>query len=409
VIRAARMFAQVAFRNLRRSRRRSALTVSAVSFGLLCLIVFQALKVGLHREMVRSTTGLDAGLIQVHGAGYEVNLAQLRPLPAPERLATALATVGASAWALRVRAPSLLLAGAHSATVVLEGVEPDREPQVTFVAQRVVAGAYPKAGEGGVLLGAPLAESLGIGVGGEVALLVQAADGRSATRRFPVQGVYRTALISFDRTHVFLALGEAQDFLRFGDAVTEAVVAGAFGEERALAGALARLLPPGAYQVRTWEQAVPEVDQIIRLNDATMGVLIGIVFAIVALGIANTMVAAVYERFHELGVLMAVGTGPGGIFAMVLFESLILGLLASLAGTVAAIAACAYLARYGLDLTALTSANEHFATSHVLHAHLLFGDALRANAIALATALVAGLYPAAKAVRLQPVDAMRHL
>jgi ABC-type lipoprotein release transport system permease subunit len=94
---------------------------------------------------------------------------------------------------------------------------------------------------------------------------------------------------------------------------------------------------------------------------------------------------------------------------MILLESLALGGLSSALGTAAGSAACAYLARYGVDLTSLTSTNQYFATSHVLRAHLTPGILLAANAVTLVTALAAGLYPAWKAVKLEPVEALRHV
>jgi ABC-type lipoprotein release transport system permease subunit len=402
------LLARLALRNVRRNVRRSLLTVGAIAFGLLCLIVFQALKVGLHREMVASTVGLDAASLQVQAAGYEANLTALRPLRDPPGVARRLAAEGLGASAPRLKAPALVLAGAKSSSVVLAGVDPAAEPAVTFIADRVGAGRYPGA-DGGVLLGAPLAESLGVAVGGEVTLMAQGAFGQPVSGRFAVVGLYRTALPAFDRSHLYLELGAAQRFLQAEGVVTEIAVALPQGAEEAAAARLRRELPADRYQVRTWQQLAPDVVQLIALNDATMRLLILIVFAIVALGIANTMTMAVFERFRELGVLTAIGARPSRIVALIVLESCFLGLFASAVGSLAGVAACAWLGRHGLDLTHFTSANQYFATSHVLKAHLLAADLLAANAVTLATALLAGLYPAWKAARLRPAEAIRHV
>jgi len=400
--------ARMALRNVRRNVRRSLLTVFAIAFGLLCLIVFQALKVGLHREMVNSTVRLDAASLQVHAAGYEANLTTLKPLRDPERVARALATAGVADFGRRFKAPALALAGQRSSSVLLAGVDPAAEPRITFVAERIVAGVYLDA-TAGVVLGAALAESLGVEVGDEVTFMVQGVFGRPVTGRFAVRGLYRTELASFDRSHVFLPLAVAQSFLQAEGVVTEIAARTPFGAEEGIADRLQRVLPPDLYQVRSWQQLAPDVVQLIELNNATMHLLILIVFAIVALGITNTMTMAVYERFRELGVLTAIGMRPARIVTLIVCESFFLGLFASLVGSLLGVAVCAWLARHGIDLTSLTSANQYFATSHVLRAHLLPVDLLTANAVTLATALLAGLYPAWKAARLQAAEAIRHI
>jgi ABC-type lipoprotein release transport system permease subunit len=139
-----------------------------------------------------------------------------------------------------------------------------------------------------------------------------------------------------------------------------------------------------------------------------MRLLILIVFFIVALGITNTMSMAIYERIRELGVLAAIGTTPTRIMGMVVIESCYLGIMASLIGSAAGILACAWLSRYGIDLSSFTSNNQYFASGHVLKAHLTAFDFFAANLTTLATALLAGLYPAWKGARLDPVTAMRH-
>ncbi|MEJ2032274.1 MAG: ABC transporter permease [Deltaproteobacteria bacterium] len=402
------MYGRIALRNIRRNSRRSALTILAVAFGLFCLIVFQALKEGLHQEMVTSTVRLDAGTLQIHAAGHEPNLAVLLPIPHPERAASALRQEGFTRFSRRLKAPTLLLAGEKSSSVLLAGVEPDSEAKVTMIGNRLTAGTYLTEPDA-LLLGQELAAELGVKVGGKVTLMAQNAFGRPTTRSFTVGGLYRTDLTSFDRTHIYLPLAAAQTFLDAKGEVTEIAVNSGLARIDQLTARLRELLPGDHYQVRSWAQVAPDVQQLIELNDATMDLLILIVFAIVALGITNTMNTVIFERFRELGILAAIGTEPAGILSMIVLESSFLGLIAAGLGSLAGTLACLYLHRYGIDLTSLTSANQYFATSHVLKAVLTWPDLLEAVGVTLATAVLAGIYPAWKGARLKPVKAILHI
>ncbi len=400
------LFTHIALRNVRRNARRSLFTISAIAFGLLCLVVFQALKVGLHREMVKSTVQLDAGSLQVHAAGYEMNLAAIKQIPEPEKVVKALGAISEMHFCQRIKSSALLLADRKSSSVVISGIDPAEEPRVTFLSGKVIRGRYVHD-DGGILIGDGLAKSINVDLAEEVTLTAQDRDGRPVTRRFPITGIYATALSSFDRTHVFMQLKDAQEFLHAADIITEIAVR-TEGNESDVAEKLRAVLSDKDYQVRTWKEIAPDVQQIIDLNDATMQLLILIVFAIIAMGITNTMTMVIFERFRELGILSAIGTAPSGILTMVVMESFFLGAIASLVGSIAAVAACAYLGKYGIDLTSFTSSNQYFATSHVLKAHLLMKDLIIANVVTLATALIGGIYPAWKASRLKPVDAISH-
>lgn len=407
-MRALLLYARVALRNVRRNRRRSLFTILAISFGLFCLIVFQALKVGLHREMTDGTVLLETGSLQVHAAGFETNLAALRPIDEPAKVEQALRAEGVTAFSRRLRVPALLLSGGGSSTVNLTGVDPVAEQRVTRIAEKLVKGRY-LADDDRILIGDELAQSLRVGPGGTLTLLAQDPSGLPVSRRFTVGGIYRTELASFNRSRIFLPLATAQRFLHADGMVTEiAALNGRDGEER-LAARLREVLPAATYQVRSWREIAPDLSQLIEMNDATMRLLILIVFAIVALGITNTMTMTVFERFRELGVLTAIGTPPAGILSMIALESLFIGVVAALFGSLAGIGACAWLARYGLDMAHFTSANQYFAMTHVIKACLLPGDLLAANGVTLATAFLAGLYPAWKAARLEPVKAIGHV
>jgi ABC-type lipoprotein release transport system permease subunit len=401
------LYSRMGLRNIRRNVRRSLLTIAAIAFGLFSLIVFQALKVGLHREMVSSTLGLDAGAIQVHAAGFEANMALLRPLADVARVREAIRGCGLPDCAERLKSPALLLAGRQSSSIMLTGVVPEEEKAVTFISRRIIAGSYLAEADR-LLLGRPLADSLGVGVGDEVIVMAQGMPGRPATRKFTIGGLYQTDLPSFDRSHAYLPLPAARQFLGAEEAVTEIVLAADPEQAPALAAGLQARLDAGVYQVRPWQQTNPDLQQLIELNDATMRLLIVIVFAIVAMGITNTMTTVIFERFREFGIMHAIGAGRGGIVSLVILESFFLGVLAIILGGLAGMAACLYLQRYGIDLSRFISSNQYFAAGHVLRAFMTPADLLNAVLITLATATGAGMYPAWKAARLSPVKAMLH-
>jgi len=396
---------RLAARNVCRNLRRSVLTVAAIAFGFFCLVIFQALKAGLHHEMVASTVQLDAGSFQVHAAGYTPNRVALSPLPALENLTDRLEGLGLD-YAPRLKAPALVIGPGGSASVLLSGVDPERERRLTIIAGRVAQGAYLEDTDE-LLIGAELAEALDVGVGDELKLMVRTLLGTPAASRYRVGGIFRTDLASFNRGQLFLSLATAGRLRGAPGLVSEIAVRVSAGEASRHASRLAGQLDATRYRVDTWDSIAPDVGQLIELNDGTMRLLVLIVFFIVALGITNTMTMTIFERYREFGILAAIGMRPGGIVRLVLAEALLLGLAGALAGGLAGWGGSLYLAGHGLDLTAMTSANRYFATSHVLHAILRPEDFWNACLVTLLTGLLAGFYPAWKASRLHPVEALR--
>jgi len=396
----------LAFRNLSRNRRRSALTITAIAFALVCLLIFGALKEGLHQTMISTTTDTDLGAIQIHGQGYAPNLVSLTTLPDPDRVTGDLNALGLTAFARRLKANGLILAGAKSAAVVLHGVIAEEEQRVTIVHQRIVAGSPPNEGRE-VMIGQGLAASLGLGVGDQLTVMSQDLFGTPASRKFTITGLFHTGVAAFDLGHIFLPLAGLQAFIDAEGMISEIAIAKTGGP---LAPEILRLRQrlDHRYQVSAWQELAPDVTQLIALNDSTMAILIGIVFLIVAMGIVNTMTTITFERFREFGIIAAMGATPAGIMALVSAEAMAMGLMASIAGTVTGVAVCLYLARYGIDLTALTSTNQYFSNTHVLKAVLDWRTVAATNGFTLITALIAGLSPAWSAARQNPAQALSH-
>lgn len=402
------MFMVMAFRNVIRNRRRSGFTVLAMSFGLCCLIIFQALKSGLHYEMVNSAITIDAGTMQIHAAGYQNYSADIKPLADIDQINAVLKQSGIERFSHRLKTQALLLAARKSSSVLLSGVNPVTEAKITFIQDKLVAGEYLTE-KNHILLSERLAESLHLNIGEPLTVMLQKLDGLPMNYTFTVGGFYRTALASFDRSHVYVPIdtlntvigSQSNTFI-----VTEIVCLTALEQTKELVKQLKLKLTDDNYEIDPWQILSPDVVQLIELNDATMGVLIVIVFVIVAMGIANTITVILYERFYELGIMSAIGTSPVEIMTIILLESFFLGLIGALLGTLMGTSACMYLGHFGVDLTAMISTNQYFANSHILKSDLQLNDLLTANILVLFTTISASIYPAWKAAYLKPVQAI---
>jgi ABC-type lipoprotein release transport system permease subunit len=407
-MRTVQLHTAIALRSIFRQPRRSGLTVLAISFSVFCVIVFQALKVGMHQKMIDSALSLDLGTMQIHRVGYEANVALFQTLPEFDSLLKMLKENGLTSYSPRIKAPALILAGQRSSSVLLSGILPEQEKNVTLIHRRLTAGETLPADKDSLLIGRRLADNLKLRVGDDVSLMLQNVFGQPVVKKIKISGMYDTGLSSFDLNHLYLPLPTLQNFLEAGNEVTEIALATDTDKAERLAALLAEKTGPGKYQFTPWQEMAPDIVQLMELNDATFKLLVVIIFLVAAMGIANTMNTVIFERFREFGTIAAIGTTPLQIVSLVSLESFFLGLFACATGTVTALLVCTYLGFHGVDLSHLTSSNQYFTAGAVLTPTVLPGDVASANMITIVTALLAGLYPASKASRLNPVAALNY-
>lgn len=292
----------------------------------------------------------------------------------------------------------------------LVGMLPSREARFAELDTRLTAGSYlDDEPTQRVLVGVKLAEELGLGVGDELVLLAQAADGSMGNGLFTVSGLMRTGDTALDRGGVWVHLDDLQEMLVLEGRVHEiALVTRNVDRIEATAEQLRTRMTDA--QVQTWWENAPSAKQLIDSSDASKFVLLGVVFLVAAFGVVNTMTMSVFERTRELGVLRAIGMRPGRLVLLVLFESLQLSLLAALGALVLGGLGDAWLVFKGVDFSG--SLEEGFAFSGVTIDPVMKG-VVRADGIllTLSAILVVGvlssLWPAWRAARLQPVEAIR--
>jgi len=291
-------------------------------------------------------------------------------------------------------------------------VDPAREARVSRVLRAMVRGHAPAEGAREMALGAELARRLDVEPGAQVVVVAPAADGSMGNDLFTVSGVFRSGLGDLDAAFAILPIGALQALLGLEPGrIHEIAMATALPSAATDAAAqLARRLAPAGLDIEVvpWTVFSPEIAAYSQLMVSFNWVIVAIIFTFAIFGVANTMLMGTFERRREFAVIRALGTIRSGVALTVLFEGLALGLLSLAAGAALTAPILVWLHRAPLDLTALVG-DMSFAGAlvrPVLRIEYSLAGPLMSAAGLLVTAVLAALYPAIRAVRVPPADAL---
>jgi ABC-type lipoprotein release transport system permease subunit len=409
-----RLILRLAWRNVGRNRRRTALTVAAAVFAVVLVSHMIAMTTALHEKMIEDSVRVHSGHLQVTGAGYLADRTLEHYVVLRPALLRALdQTRGVIGVAPRLNGYALLSNEAASQGVALIGVDPQREGSVSTLPGRLVRGEFLPAGtEHPIVLGEGLAKRLGVDVGGEVLVYTVAYTLENAYELYRVSGVMRLPTAQLDRSLALIALADAQALFGYDDRVSEVALRVDDPErvaslQRELEAKLAPLASE-ALDVNTWRSVVPEIDQMVKLDDIQNSLTVGILVVVVAFGILNTLLMSVLERQRELGVLLALGLAPPKLFGLVYVESLLLSGLGIAIGLALSLPTILYMQAHPIQLTgAAADASALFGFDPVIVWKLEWINPLASAAVITAVAVLAALYPAVKAASARPLDALR--
>lgn len=404
------MHLAIAWRNIWRNPRRTAVLLAAIVVGVWAMVFLGALMRGIADQMVRNSIATLTGDIQIHAPGYRddpvIENGMSRPATLYRTLDTALPA--GALWAPRVRVNAIASNARHTSGVTLVGIVPEREGKVSFLGGALAAGRMLASGDGqGIVIGRALEEQFETALGKKIILMSQDTEREIASRSFRIVGIFRAEMEATEKTFVFVDIAAAREMLKLGDGISEVsiLLPGrdlAEGTARALRSSLAG----GVYEVSTWQEIIPFMTAILKIYDWFIFIWFLVIFIAMGFGIVNTTLMAVFERVREFGLLKALGMKPWWIVRSVLLESFILLLIGMGAGDLLGLVSVYALAETGIDLSAYAKGAELAQMSRIIYPALQVGDVVMANLVVLVLGLAVSAYPAVKAARFAPVQAM---
>ncbi|HKI78491.1 MAG TPA: ABC transporter permease, partial [Ignavibacteriaceae bacterium] len=286
-----KLLIKLAWRNIWRNKRRSILTLAAVTFATLMAIGMRGIQLGTYALNIKSAVELFSGYLQVQAKGYNDTPKLSFCFKEDKNIETALKnTEGITAYSSRIYADGLVSFKDNSRGVAIFAIEPKREKEVTTFVENIDQGNFFESDSTDeIVVGSQLLKNLNAKLGDEIVLLAQGYDGSLGNRKFTIVGTVRLGVQELESTVVFMGLKTAQSLLAMNNKINVlAIRASDINNLSEIKNSLSANISNNKLTVLPWNVVNPELQQAIQLDNVSGILFLGILIVIVAFGILNT-------------------------------------------------------------------------------------------------------------------------
>ena len=409
------MLLQLAWRNIWRNRRRTLITISAIAFAVFFAAFAISFNKGVFDAMIDGAVRQYFGYAQIHGNGYWEEKSIDNSLAFDDKFKALPQQVkGVEAVVPRIETFALAAAGDRSTGVLAIGIDPEKEQDITQIADKIIEGNYLNSpSENGVIAAAGLVNKLGLQLNDTLILLSQGYHGVNSAGKYPIKGIFQIGLPDLNKSLLYLPLETAAHFLGAEGRVTTLVLKIPNQESvpEAIAGVQAYMPNMEQYELMDWKALMPELVETRQLKEGGNYIFIAILYLLISFAIFGTILMMTKERSYEFGVLTAIGMRRGKLFSIVWLETIMVAMVGAVVGILMSVPLVYYLKIKPLTIEMMgkeaAAAYEKFGLQGNLPAafewNIFFTQAL---IILLITSILA-LYPMFTIMRLKPVEAMR--
>lgn len=405
------MWLKLAWKNLWRNRNRTAITISAIFFAVILSVSTSSLQDGVFDNFVRNMVSYYTGYIQIHQAGYwdhqvldnslERNLPYEREIRKIDNI---------TAVAPRLESYALASFGDNTKGCMVVGILPTEENKVTALRDKIVDGEYLRDSDPNtVIISEGFSKRMRLGIDDTLYLISQGYHGSLAAGRYRIQGILRFGSPALNDQLLFMPLPTAQDFYSAPDLITSYVIG--LRSDTQLAATLSDIKIRSAdrhYEVMSWKELLPDVDQHITMDRASMQIILGILYVLICFGIFGTLLMMMAERKYEMGMLVAIGMKKWKLAGLLTIESLLTISLGLVTGLLISIPIVYYLKEHPIAIGGeMAEIYKRFNFEPIFPASMELQTFVKQGLIVLFIGLLLSIYPVIKALRIDPVAAMK--
>ncbi|NKB98413.1 MAG: FtsX-like permease family protein [Pseudomonadales bacterium] len=395
---------QLSVRNILRHKRRNAMLFAAIAVAVAGVSGVNTLIRGMQFDMLDSAVKNLTGHIKIHAPDYRDDPNINKGFPLEQDFAPPVDPAEVMGWAARIRIPAVIMSERETRGVQIVGVDPSSE-HISFLGEVPIEGQnLTDSADGRILIGKELAVQLETKIGRRIVIITQGIDGKNREKGYRIVGTYDAEGTGLEKIYVFTGLSSLQDLLDSTD-VTEVSIR--LNSEPTMLSIKDMLI--GAFNdlaVLDWQELEPQAAAMFIFADGAIYIWFVLMMSALTFGLVNTLITSVMERVRELGMVRALGMSKSMVLVQVVVESTIIMAIGVAFGLLGGYLIYLSIAD-GIDLTSFADGMEMAGMSSIMTPVLQWSDFFLVAYMSLILGVVASIYPAWRAVKVKPLDAMR--
>lgn len=405
------MLLSIAWKNIWRNKLRSAIVIIAVTLGLIGGIMSVGIMFGSSDQHVKDAISDYVSEIQIHHPTYSENNEAKFVIENSDNLEKEISAIPeVKSVCSRMKIIGMANSPEAAVGIVINGINPETEKTVTDIYEKIpdsLGSYFENTKRNPILISTKLAEKLKLHLRSKIILTFQEKDGTMTGGSFRVSGIFQTSNSMFDESNVFVKKTDLARLTLFSEN-TAHEIAIRINDKKQLdlvKSKISEKYPDLA--VQTWKELQPDLAMVTDFMNQMMAIFMVIILLALGFGIVNTMLMVVLERIKEIGMLMAVGMNRLRVFTMIMLETVFLSVVGGAVGMAVSAGLLSWLGSVGLNFSSVSKGLASFGYSAIIYPKVETSFYFMLSFLIILTGILASIYPAIKAVKLNPAEAVR--
>ena len=406
------MILKIAWRNIWRNKKRTLITTLSISGALFLIILMRSMQFGFYDNIINTIVQSYSGYVQVHANGYWDKQSVNNSMEVDEKFINEINSIdGIDNIAKRLQTFSLVSKGEKSKGVIITGIEIEKEQLITDWDKRIIEGSKSFDNADRIILSKGIAEYFDVTMGDTLVLFGQGYQGMMAAGKYVANGIIDLKTPKLNENAIFMDIESAQDYISSENIATHLVIdKKEYHDEKKIAEDVRKAISSD-YEVMTWKEILPELDQMITADNVGGLIMAFILYVIVCFGMFGTVLMMTEERMYELGVLLSIGMDKIKLYLIILLETIMLSSIGVIIGVLTTRPISHYFNKNPINMDSfgegLGDAMGEFGFDPIMPFSINWDIPISHAAFIFGISLLISIYPAIRILSLNPVKAMK--